>query len=653
VPSPGNRLEAARARARVRFFPYAPRPQQRELTALLARAVRSEAHVVAEAGMGMGKTVCALAACLPATLDGARVLYLTRTHAQQQQVMKEFRRVREAAGLPLVGVALQGRRHLCLRAAEEPALAEADADEFSRMCRDRRRAAELRVLGLPAEPELGRVGACPYFERTLRAGTVEMEDWARDTAPTAEELAARAGAQGLCPDHVVRTMLQDAELVVAPYAYALHPGLRAALERSMRAELRGCVVVVDEAHNLPDAARELWSRELPVEGLRAALAEAEQLGDPACQGILATQFVRALRRAAGELVEECLLEDDGPVPDGELEARLLAQLGCASPRLGQALRGFADHGERLRELRRREGELPRSWLGHAAAFVLRWQEADEAWARLVLAEPPRLACALLDAGLAAQPLLRARATLHLSGTLAPLDAYRDAVGLPANTPLHRFPAQHGQRLALFSADVSTRHGDMLAEPAMLARLAARVSELLGLGRKTMVCFPSHELLGRMLPRLPPGLGVERAGVGQAELMALVARFRAGEVRALACVMGGRLAEGMDFPAGQVELVVLVGLPYPKPSFRTRALVAHFEARCGRGWEYGVEAPALRRAAQAAGRLLRGPRDRGVLVVLDHRAPRLQPLLPDLRRSEALATEAARFLASASATPAGS
>lgn len=643
----------------MRFFPYAPRAAQRELTDLLAKAVRSEAHVVVEAPTGTGKTACALAAALQeAQASGARVVYATRTNSQQAHVMREFRRVREASGVPMVGVALQGRRHLCLRLDEEPALAEADADEFGRMCRDRRQAAELRLLGAP--PPGGPVKAvappCPYYEACLRRGTLDVEAWAHDAAPTAEELAERCAAAGICPDHVARTLLQDASLVVCSYPYLVHPALRLALQRGLRADLRECVVVVDEAHNLPDAARELWSRSLALEHCDAAMGEAEKVGDPVCQGLRATQLVRATRRAVAGLVQEYLLEDDGPVPEGEFEARLLADLGCASPRLAQAVRGFQEHGHLIREARRLEGKLPRSWLGACADFLAHWAQAGEdGWVKLVEGGPPRLTCALLDASLATRPLLEARATLHLSATMAPLEAYRDAVGLPANTPMRRFLDGHRaeQRLALFATDVTTRHEDVTAEPALLPRLGARVAELLGLGRRTMVCFPSHDLLERLLPLLPRGVGAERPAMGQAELMALVEDFRAGRLRALAAVMGGRLAEGLDFP-GELDLVVVVGLPYPKPSFRIRALVQHFDARHGRGWEYAIEAPAVRRVVQAAGRLLRGPTDRGVVVVLDRRASRLAPVMPDLRPSPSPVREAARFWApDAQPAPAGS
>lgn len=183
---------------------------------------------------------------------------------------------------------------------------------------------------------------------------------------------------------------------------------------------------------------------------------------------------------------------------------------------------------------------------------------------------------------------------------------------------------------------------MRAQPALLPRLAARVAELLALGRPALVCFPSHELLERMLPLLPRGLAAERAGMGQAELMAMVDAFRRREAQGLAAVMGGRLAEGLDFPGGELELVV-VGLPYPRPSFRLRALVAHLDASCGRGWTCAVEAHALRprgpgrgappaRARRPWGRRARPPR------------PGLLPLLPDLRPSASPTREAARFWA---------
>ena len=113
--------------------------------------------------------------------------------------------------------------------------------------------------------------------------------------------------------------------------------------------------------------------------------------------------------------------------------------------------------------------------------------------------------------------------------------------------------------------------------------------------------------------------VERRGMAQAALMRSLDAFRQGPA-ALFAVVGGRVSEGLDFPDRELEVVVLVGIPYPKPTAALRALVNYYEWKFHKGWEYGVLAPTTRRLLQAVGRLIQSEQDRGIVIVLDRRAP---------------------------------
>jgi len=89
------------------------------------------------------------------------------------------------------------------------------------------------------------------------------------------------------------------------------------------------------------------------------------------------------------------------------------------------------------------------------------------------------------------------------------------------------------------------------------------------------------------------------------------------------VIGGRISEGMDFPSQQLEMVVIVGIPYPPPTARQQALRAYYDRKFGSGWRYAVEAPTTRKMLQAVGRLIREESDRGMAVILDERAARFK------------------------------
>ena len=108
-------------------------------------------------------------------------------------------------------------------------------------------------------------------------------------------------------------------------------------------------------------------------------------------------------------------------------------------------------------------------------------------------------------------------------------------------------------------------------------------------------------------------------------------------------MGGRISEGMDFPAEQLEIAIIVGIPYPKPTARQRGLQRYYDLKFGKGWEYTVNAPTARKLLQSIGRLIRDDNDKGVAVILDIRAPRFKQYIRDMKESKNLLDDIRTFM----------
>lgn len=142
------------------------------------------------------------------------------------------------------------------------------------------------------------------------------------------------------------------------------------------------------------------------------------------------------------------------------------------------------------------------------------------------------------------------------------------------------------------------------------------------------------------------LYIEKQDMSQTELMDLVTDFKScgnDNGAALFSVMGGRISEGMDFPAEQLEIAVIIGIPYPKPTARQRGLQNYYDLKFGKGWEYTVQAPAARKMLQAIGRLIRNEHDRGVAIILDKRASRFHQYIKDMRESKNILMDISHFI----------
>ena len=141
--------------------------------------------------------------------------------------------------------------------------------------------------------------------------------------------------------------------------------------------------------------------------------------------------------------------------------------------------------------------------------------------------------------------------------------------------------------------------------------------------------PSYALMQRIADRThaaAEGRNVyfEKRAMDQGDFMKVVSDFKLTKGDSLLhAIAGGRVSEGIDFPGEEMELAILAGIPYPKPTAKQRAFEHFCELRFGKGWDHAVKAPTARKLQQAIGRLIRSETDRGVAVILDKRAVHFQ------------------------------
>lgn len=609
----------------MQWFPYEPRPFQQEAVALVAATAREGGHLALEMPTGTGKTVILLAATLEAALaTGRRVLYVTRTNSQQEQAVREVAAIQRRAERPVRALALQGRRRLCLKLEDEadPEWDDATPEELSHYCSHAKRL---------AETEASTPKACGYYGQLLGMQPDELRATVGDAPRTAESFKQAGRAAGFCTYEATKRLLPEADVAIAPYVYAFDPGHRQRLLQWWHTTPEDIVLVIDEAHNLAPYLREAFSPRLSRETLRRALSESESLQHPVvARGMSLRELLEALAEVIERVAQTHIQDEDGFVPPFEVEAELLGRFRLTTPGLLQATDHVAHLGDVIKDRKRLMGKIPRSALASVAGFLRRWIESDdEGYVKLVGREPrPYLEAHLVDASRAATVLHEFHATIHASGTLAPLAEYRDTLGLGEAARLERFPSPFPpERLTVTAIrGLSTRYQDLRSDPQLTDRLqeAAR-----GFVQRcevsAAVFFPSHQLLEDFAE-----LGILQAGharlllesrkLDQESLMGLVHAHRAAPGQSLlAGVLGGRLSEGLDFPGRQLEALCIVGAPFPKPTARQRALFHYHESRHGRGWDYAVHAPTVRRLRQAIGRLIRGPTDRGFAFILDERA----------------------------------
>ncbi len=609
------------------------RDYQNSLVDFVTKKLETHPGVAIESPTGSGKTITGLAAAFEfAGSRGKKILYLTRTNSQQEQVLKELRRI--STFQKIKAVAIQGRYNLCPLYMEMENESDFTPDSLSRFCSKRKR----RVK--EGDPE-----ACRFFNEKVTSGnTLEM---IYSEIPDADKFLDYGMRNTVCPYESLKYAASKADIVVAPYSYFLNSIVAERFLSRWGVAREDLVIIMDEAHNLPDLARELSSYSITMKNIELAEREAQEFGDSELsERFRATDYCEMLRNAILDLSREYLDQRE----ESRIQFRELVEYSAIGAKISlddfwAYTSVFALFGEMISEKKEDMGKVPRSHVLALSSKMLTWKESeDESFVAIVSSEDEgKVEAFCMEPRGILEPLKQSK-TIHMSGTLEPFQIYRNITGftdLPAKRVTGIFPEDNRQ--VIFFDDISTKFDEFDDEQAL--KLKTLIEEIVGsVKRKTVVFFTSYNLMDRII-RLGFGFKfyAESRKTSQQDLMNLLEKFRKDD-RPLMAVMGGRISEGMNFPGNELEVVVIAGIPYPRPDAKQKSLYAYYENVHRNGWEYAVTFPVLVKIRQAIGRLIRGSEDIGSAIILDRRAAYFKNYIPEMKLSQDPVQDAKAFFA---------
>jgi len=605
------------------FFPYPSiRPYQDLFINTIFEAVENRRHVLIEGSNGLGKTVSALSACLPlADEHGLQILYVAKTHRQHERVIEELNAISRRESVS--GLSVRGRTDMCFH----PMIVRHAPDATSAM--------EICEL-LKARHQ------CPYYENieSREERFSDLREHVVSRPYKASEVQEVCKAERFCPYELVKKALPDVDVLALSYMYVFDPSVRGAFLKHLSRPLNEVILIVDEAHNLPDTAVEIASDSLTVFAMRQAQLEAEKFRRREMG-----EFAGTLRALTEKMAQQ--VEKESLVSPSQLIDDLRNEGNVDDPQV--FFEEMHEAGSLVKQQLLKEGRYPRSFIHRVGEFLLKWLETngDVAYTHVLsryLARTgvpsAKLEVVALDPSKVTEPVFSAvYCSVNMSGTLQPLESYVKVTHLPASTVCQAlpspFPKEHILSLACCGVTTAMEH----RTPAMYRKIVRRIVEVVENTPANVGVFAaSYEVLERVLEAgledsVEKPLFSEHRGMKSRENERLINKFKSYAKRGgavLLGVQGGRSSEGADYPGDQMNAVAVVGVPYAEPTPTVNAQIRYFDERFyGHGREYGYVVPALKKAAQAAGRPIRTLEDRGAIVFLDHRfaTPYCQRYLP--------------------------
>ncbi len=627
------------------YLPYEPRGCQLDIISDIRNALDENRHIIIESGTGTGKTIISLSAGLEhSKKTGKKIVYLTRTISQSDQVMRELKaisRIKDVSGLTVTG-----RNKSCPLFRGTKDYENLSPKVLSMMCEEKR-----------SRSIKNQSGGCRYYDR-IKTEIDTVERYLKDNYPTSDELDRYCEKLGVCPYEMKKQLMKKVDVVAVPYVHILSSDIRGNLMINLGVDdsPESILLIVDEAHNLVDAARDQESFTITRDMVDNAIDECDTMrGNPTVwQEATLKEFLMFFKNCIRNVATEKLglNEKEVVLTDDYIEQRMMTKFSMRTNDLEAAIAKIMDYGEARTEILMEQGDNRVSeiqtlgiaindWCSSASSRFVRSLKIDQ--------DGEYLSAKCIDPYEISLFLNSIPGAIHMSGTLQPLDQYARVLGLKGNPRFRMYPSPFPpeNKSVLYVNDVTTQQKEMQKDPSMQKRIERYISMLCNsVDKNTLVFFTSYSFMRMMRPYLETHISKDlywEESRNQRKTMENLAAFRNGRNGVFFSVMGGSVAEGMDFPGDELCFAIIVGIPYPPPSSEQKAMSAMFDQRygAGKGWIYTSEVPALRKMKQAIGRLIRTETDRGMAVILDSRASRYVKQL-DAKLSDDPAGEAARF-----------
>lgn len=557
-------------------FPFPYREGQRDLAVAVYKTISRKKRLFIQAPTGIGKTLSTIFPAVQAMGAGkaSKVFYLT-AKTITRTVAEEAFRILRSRGLVFTAVTITAKEKLC---PMEKAECNPEACPYAKGHFDRVNEAVFDILHL--EQEMDRETVLRYAEKYR-----------------------------VCPFEFCLDISSWTDGIICDYNYVFDPSVR--LKRYFADGASGdYLFLVDEAHNLVSRAREMYSasvyKEDFLEVKRIIKGKSPRLER---QLDRCNKLLLSMKRECGDWQ---LLED---------VTGLAAGIMTAFSYMETFMEEFPEFPERetvldfyfcLQDFLNVYEELD----GHYRIYEEN-REDGSFLVRLFCVDPSRLLSRCMDQG---------ASTILFSATLLPVRYYKTLLSgnqedyaVYVNSP---FPEEN--RLLMVAEDVSSRY--TRRSPSEYRKVAdyIRIVTQSRLGNY-MVFFPSYQYMDEIEEileeePLKADLLVQGQGMGEAEKTEFLEEFEKERSHSLAafCVMGGVFSEGIDLKEERLIGVIVVGTGFPMVCVEQEVLKGYFDETEEKGFDFSYQYPGMNKVLQAAGRVIRTPGDRGVILLLDDR-----------------------------------
>lgn len=601
-------------------FPYPYREGQRKLVGDVYRTIRRGKNLFLQAPTGVGKTISTIFPAVKAVGEelADRIFYLTAKTITATVAKETFGLLREQ-GYQAKIIQLTAKEKLCL--CGNTAIEQEAADQDNPY-------PDFPQIKLECNPQ-----NCPYAKGHFdRVNDAVFELLQASDLFTREEILAQARKHRVCPFELSLDVATWCDNILCDYNYVFDPNvyLKRFFQDSSKEKY---LFLVDEAHNLVDRSREMYSATLYKEDILAV----KKIMKPHNQAIART--LDKCNKAMLDFKRECE------------NYSVCESVGVLTFYLMRLVSQMEEFFEKTREFPDKKTVL--DFYFELRNFVNIYDLVDENYViydemqedgrfmiKLFCVDPSKNLQKCID---------KSVSTIFFSATLLPINYYKRLLSTKEDN--YAIYAQstfdETQRLLAFGRDVSTKY--TRRGPAEYEKIARYIRAAIRSKKGNyMVFFPSYKMMQDVYDVFvrveresdtrngvavsdEPNIAEEsleesltiimqHSNMNEAEREEFLQAFEQEDGGTLVafCVMGGIFGEGIDLKNDRLIGAVIVGTGLPQISNEREILKQYYDKQGLSGFDYAFRYPGINKVLQAAGRVIRTQEDRGIIVLLDER-----------------------------------
>ncbi|MCX8166940.1 MAG: ATP-dependent DNA helicase [Candidatus Micrarchaeota archaeon] len=560
------------------------------------KAIEQKQVLIANAPTGLGKTDAVFASALYyAYENNLNVIFCTPKLSQHKLAVEIVRDVNKKYRTNFVVTDMFGKRHMC----SNENVKSKDTNAFYRICEN-----------------YCKKNLCEYYINVVDNQRYSIK-MARKKVPVnvdAPEILNFSKEHGLCAYEFNIRNLRYSNVLICDYNHVFSQEIFNYISSISNFKKKNSILILDEVHNVYDRLSNKLSKRMSIKTIKRAYKELDKFKEiciieDSKKYMTLKNKIKSFYKKYVQRCKFCLANETEIVVD-----RDFLEFALEDQEFLELLHYFGD----IITLERKKTSQLLKIFGFLSTWETENIEEEIKFARILEKKDYKLSKYCLDVRNVSKIINDFYSAILMSGSIN-TEMTEKVLGIEnAVKKNYKYPFRTDNILAIKISGITSKYSQRSS--VMYSKIASTIRKIHETLQDKLVCyFPSFEFMEN----------VNRYAANEMVVLAQKEKMDPKDVRALKenfvkigdalfCVLGGSLAEGIEFKNNVVKAIVIVGMPLSKMNALTKAKIQYFDHHFGNGIDYAYIVPAMNKIVQACGRLIRSEKDYGIIVFLEDR-----------------------------------